>query len=265
MNEGKIKPSIEDAVELSGIETLHPGGLDLSKRIGEIVDMKDKKVLEVACGRGVFACYYAKNYRAKITGIDLNPDLIRASINRAKIEGVEDLVEFKVADALNVPLPFPDNSFDVVANECALGIALDPQKCMDEMTRVVKPGGYIVIHLAVWLKEIAETEKNGIEKRLGGRCIGLLELNDILKKADLLEICHEDWSGIEQMVKARPGREIKRIENIFTLQEKITILFRVLKRFGFKGLSYLGESTKKVTPLYYNGTLGYYLIIGQKK
>lgn len=35
MKEGKMKPSMEDAVEISGIETLHPGGLDLSKRIGE--------------------------------------------------------------------------------------------------------------------------------------------------------------------------------------------------------------------------------------
>ena len=47
MNSKNLLPSIEDAVELSGIETLHPGGLDLSKRIGEVVDMKNKKVLEV--------------------------------------------------------------------------------------------------------------------------------------------------------------------------------------------------------------------------
>lgn len=260
--EEKLLPSIEDVGELSGIETLHPGGLDLSKRIGEIVDMKDKKVLEVACGRGVFACYYAKNFGAKITGVDLNPDMIKASINRAKTEGVEGTTEFKVADAM--ALPFQSNSFDVVVSECALGLASDPQKFLNENVRVTKPGGYVAIHLGVWLKDIPDRERRDVEKRLGGKCFTLPDLKSMVDRAGLVEICPEDWSGVEQMSKIRPARKIKKIGDIFTLWEKVRILFRVLKKFGLKGLFYLNESVKKVTPLYYNDTLGYYLIVGRK-
>lgn len=67
MNNEKPKPTLEDVLELSGIELLHPGGFDLTRRIGEIVEMEDKKVLDVACGRGSLTCYYAKNFRAKIS------------------------------------------------------------------------------------------------------------------------------------------------------------------------------------------------------
>lgn len=261
----KMKPSLEYAVELSGIETLHPGGLDLSKRIGELVDMKDKKVLEVACGRGVFACYYAKNYGAKITGMDLNPDMITTSIERAKKEGVDNSTDFRVADALNSPLPFPNNSFDIVVNECALGIADDPQKHLNEMLRVAKPGGYIVLHLSVWLKEIPDAEKRDIEKRLGGKLFVLPELKNMFKETKTTEILYEDWSGIEQIGKTRPGRKIETLNDVFSLRERLIILFTVLRKFGLKGLIYLSESSKKVATLYNNNTMGYYLVVCKKE
>ncbi len=116
-------PTIEEALEISGIEVLHPGGYELSKRIGEIADIKGKKVLDVACGRGAFACYYARNFSTKVTGIDINPEMVKASIGRTKKDSLEFLTEFKVADALS--LPFSDNSFDAVINECAVGLTSD--------------------------------------------------------------------------------------------------------------------------------------------
>ncbi|MEE9171213.1 MAG: class I SAM-dependent methyltransferase, partial [bacterium] len=85
----KHKPSIEDILELSGIDILHPGGFEITKRIGEIVDMTGKKVLDVACGRGTLPCYYAREFRARITGIDLNPEMIESAVKKAASEGVE--------------------------------------------------------------------------------------------------------------------------------------------------------------------------------
>lgn len=51
MTGNKRKPTLEDVLELSGLELLHPGGLEITARIGEIVDMKGKEILDVACGR----------------------------------------------------------------------------------------------------------------------------------------------------------------------------------------------------------------------
>lgn len=260
----KSNPSMEDVAELAGIETLHPGGFDLSKRIGEIVDMKNKKVLEVGCGRGIFACYFAKNCGAKITGIDISPAMIESSAARAKNEGVQPSTEFKVADALS--LPFPDNSFDVVVSECGpVGLAPEPQKVVNEMVRVIKPSGYIVAHAPMWLKEINERERKDIEKRIGGQMFTLSGWKEMLKKAGVIEIWEEDWSGVEQIRKVRPGRKINNLSDVFTLWEKIGIVLpRVLWKYGLKSIFYLNESFRKVTPFFYDGTIGTYLLRARK-
>lgn len=263
-NYEKSKPSMEDVAELSGIETLHPGGFDLSKRIGEIVDMKNKKVLEVGCGRGIFACYFAKFYGAKITGVDISPDMIESSAARAKNEGVQHLTEFKTGDAYS--LPFPDNSFDIVVSECGpVGLAREPQKVINEMVRVMKPTGYIAAHGPMWLKQIGVEARKDTEKRIGGQMFALSEWKDMLKKAGAVEVWEEDWSGVEQISKVRPGKKITNMNDVFTLWEKIMIILpRTLRKYGLKGLLYINESSHKISPLFYNGTLGTYLLRARK-
>ena len=263
MDKEAQKPTMEDILELSGMEILHPGGFELSKRIGEVVNLKDKNVLDVSCGRGEFACYYAKNFGAKITGIDINPEMIKSSINRAKREGVEASTEFKVADAL--ALPFEDNSFDVVINECAVGLTPDPQKCLDEMARVTKSGGYVVIHESTWLKEISEEEKRDIARGLGTVPYTLSEWKEMMKKAGLKNLWTEDWSGMENLFKVRPDRKMKNLNDMFSLWEKMTVIFpKIISKYGIKGIFYAYESARKINPLYSNGILGYFLIRGEK-
>ncbi len=257
-------PTIEDALEISGIEVLHPGGYELSRRIGDIADIKGKKVLDVACGRGAFACYYARNFNTRVIGVDINPEMVKASIERAKKDGVEHLTEFRVANALS--LPFPDNSFDAVIDECAVGLTSDPQKCLSEMVRVAKPGGDIVIHESVWLKHFPEDAKKEISVRMGTVPYALDEWVTMMNKAGASDIWTEDWSSIEgSLVKIREDRILTRLEDMYSFKEKYFIIFpKILFKYGIKGLIYLDKSNKMLMPLYYNGTLGYYLIKGKK-
>lgn len=258
-------PTLEDALEMSGIEALHPGGFALSKRIGEVADLRGKSVLDVACGKGAFACYYAKNFGTRVTGIDISPKMVEASRKRAKRDGVGRLTEFKVADALS--LPFPDNSFDAVMNECAVGLTPDPQKCLNEMVRVAKPGAPIVIHENTWRKPLPPESKKEFSERLGTVPFTLDEWIAMLKKAGVSGIRREDWSDVEKsLTKIREDRKVKRLEDIYTFREKYFVVFpKMLLRYGLKGLLYLNESGRKLMPLYYDGTLGYYLLIGSKK
>lgn len=263
MNEEKRKPTMEDILELSGIDLLHPGGFDITKRIGEIVEMRGKKVLDVACGRGSLPCYYAKSFRAKIFGVDLNPEMIESSVEKARREEVENLTEFKVADALT--LPFKDNSFDVVINECAVGLTSDPQKCLNEMARVTKTGGDIVIHESAWLKEISKEEKVDIAGRLGTVPYTLSEWKEMMEKAGLMHLWTEDWSGLENIYKIRYDRKMKNLNDMFSLWEKIAIIFpRVISKYGIKGIFHAYNSAQRINPLYSDETLGYFLIRGQK-
>jgi len=257
------KPSIEDVLELSGIDVIHPGGLDITKRIGEIVEIKQKEVLDVACGRGILPCFYAKEFGAHITGIDLSPAMIDSSKLKAKNEGVEDLTEFIMADALD--LPFEDNRFEVVINECAVGLTSDPNRCLQEMVRVTQKGGYVVLHENTWLKEVDKKTREDTEKRIGTVPYLLREWNEMIKAAGLVNVKNENWSGLENILKMRTDRKVKKLSDIFTIREALfLILPKIISRFGFIGLFYLLKSESKINPLYKKGYLGYYLFYGQK-
>ncbi|MGA9139721.1 MAG: methyltransferase domain-containing protein [Methanocella sp.] len=257
-------PTIEDAIELSGIDVLHPGGYDLTKRIAEVTDIRGKNILDVASGRGASACYYAKNYSARVTGVDINPEMVRSAVERAKMDGVDASARFETGDAL--ALPFADNTFDAAINECAVGLISDPQLCLKEMARVVKPGGDIVIHESTWLRQVPAAEKQDVSRRLGTVPHMLYEWVAMMKNAGLTDIWTEDWSDVEKsIVKMRSDRSIKRLEDMYTFREKYLVIFpQILRKFGLRGLLYLDKSNKMIIRLYYDGTLGYYLIKGKK-
>ena len=263
MGHDRKNPSIEDILELSGIDILHPGGLEITQRIGEIVDISSKEVLDVACGRGILPCYYAKEFGAKITGIDLNPEMIESAAKRAARDAVQDMIRFQVADALC--LPFHDASFDVVINECAVGLTPDPQKCLDEMTRVARRSGFVVIHENTWLVEMTEEKKEDAARRIGTVPYTLTEWKTLMEKSGLIDLRNEDWSGIKNLLKMRPDRRIKKLDQMFSFRERLFNIFpKVISNYGLKGILYANESVRKINPLYMNGELGYFLIVGQK-
>ncbi|MDH5792766.1 MAG: methyltransferase domain-containing protein, partial [Candidatus Bathyarchaeota archaeon] len=69
---------------------------------------------------------------------------------RAEREGMNDRVEFRVADAQD--LPFEDGLFDAVITESVTAFPEDKQRAVREYARVTKPGGYVGLNEATWLK-----------------------------------------------------------------------------------------------------------------
>jgi demethylmenaquinone methyltransferase / 2-methoxy-6-polyprenyl-1,4-benzoquinol methylase len=61
----------------------------------------------------------------------------------AKADKMKLVVEFEVADAMN--LPYEDNSFDIASIAFGIRNVDDPLVCLKEMSRVVKPGGRVVV------------------------------------------------------------------------------------------------------------------------
>jgi ubiquinone/menaquinone biosynthesis C-methylase UbiE len=59
-------------------------------------------------------------------------------------------VRFRVADAQN--LPFEDNLFDVVIGEFITGLLDNERRGTNEYLRVAKPGGYVGLNEATWIK-----------------------------------------------------------------------------------------------------------------
>jgi SAM-dependent methyltransferase len=93
-------------------------------------------VLDVACGSGN-ATIPAAETGAKVTGLDLTPELLEAGRANATEAGVE--IDWVEGDAEQ--LPFPDGSFDAVISVFGCMFAPDQAKTAAEIARVMKPGG----------------------------------------------------------------------------------------------------------------------------
>lgn len=108
---------------------------------------KGANVLDVGCGFGGTSRYLAKalGAEAKVTGITLSPNQVKRGTELAEERGIKN-AQFTVMNALE--MDFPDNSFDIVW-ACESGEHMpDKEKYINEMMRVLKPGGKFV--MATW-------------------------------------------------------------------------------------------------------------------
>lgn len=101
---------------------------------------KGSRVLDVACGTGQVA-FPAFRAGARVTGIDIVPDLIAQARRRATRENCA--IRFEVGDA--EALPYPDNRFDLVVSLIGAMFAPRPERAAAELVRVCRPGGRIVM------------------------------------------------------------------------------------------------------------------------
>lgn len=264
--EGRHKPTIEDAIEISGIEILHPGGHELTKRTAEICGLKPgMKVLDVSSGRGTQAIYYAKTFGVKVIGLDINKNMVETAIEKAKQSGVDKSVQFILGDSQQ--LPFDENTFDVVINECAVGIPDNSQKVLDEMLRVIKPNGAVVIHESTWIKKLSVKEKDEISERYGTTPLEFNEWMKMLKMAGASEIESEfkEWSKPEMFWKIRQDRDVQNYKSVMTIFEKIRTAFRIFKIYRLKGVIKVFQNEKIFFKTILDGKLGYALFKGIKK
>lgn len=131
--------------------TKHLGGFDTTQELIAKCQIDGHTyVLEVGCGVGATTCYLAKQYGCRVMGVDLREAMIANANERAGREGIEGLVEFRVADAQS--LPFDEAMFDVVFCESVATFIEDKQLVASEFARVVKPGGRVGLNEEVWLK-----------------------------------------------------------------------------------------------------------------
>jgi SAM-dependent methyltransferase len=99
-------------------------------------------VLDVACGDGRHACAYKRIVESgRVCGIDQSASLIAKAKERAQRAGLE--VDFRLGDAL--ALHYEDGLFDRVSCNYALYHFPDMRKALDEMGRVARSGGKIVL------------------------------------------------------------------------------------------------------------------------
>ncbi|VEP18835.1 Methylase involved in ubiquinone/menaquinone biosynthesis [Hyella patelloides LEGE 07179] len=114
-----------------------------------------QNILDVGCGIGGSSIYLADKFTADVTGITLSGVQASRAKERAIDAGIEEKIDFQVANALS--MPFADNSFDLVWSLESGEHMPDKAQFLTECYRVLKPGGKLI--LATWCHR--ETEMSG--------------------------------------------------------------------------------------------------------
>jgi SAM-dependent methyltransferase len=128
-------PDIARTIESVADEVVEAAGA----RAGE-------RLLDVATGSGNAAVAAARR-GARVTGLDITPELLAVAERRAAEEGLE--IAFIEGDAAN--LPFEDDSFDRVTSVFGAMFASDQARTAAELLRVCRPGGSVAV--AAWAPE----------------------------------------------------------------------------------------------------------------
>jgi ubiquinone/menaquinone biosynthesis C-methylase UbiE len=79
----------------------------------------------------------------RVTGIDLSDEMLVEAERYARRSGLADRIAFKKGDVAEIPLP--DGSQDLVVSTLSLHHWSDPVGALDEMARVLRPGGSFVV------------------------------------------------------------------------------------------------------------------------
>jgi ubiquinone/menaquinone biosynthesis C-methylase UbiE len=98
-------------------------------------------ILEVAPGPGYLAIKLARLGRYRVSGLEISRTFVEIERQNAAAAGVQ--VDFQLGSALR--MPFGDNGFDRLVCQAAFKNFGDPVVALDEMHRVLKPGGQAVI------------------------------------------------------------------------------------------------------------------------
>lgn len=119
--------------------------------IGIILDnaeiVRGKKVLDVACGTGVLIGDYLKRDVSSVTAIDISGEMIE----HAKAKFVDGRVSFICGDAENTEL---ENDFDAVVIYNAFPHFSQPEKLIERLSALLKPGGTLTVAHGMSRKKI---------------------------------------------------------------------------------------------------------------
>jgi SAM-dependent methyltransferase len=159
------------------------------------------RVLDVACGPGNFSRHFARlvGDAGLCVGLDASP----AMLDRAVQDTPGGEVAYVRGDAMR--MPFRDGTFDAACCFAALNLIPDPFATLDEIARVLAPGGRVALLTS---STLGPPPLPTLE-RLGGRLTGMHvfgagEIVDALRARGLEDV-RRRGGGLTQFVAARRG------------------------------------------------------------
>jgi cyclopropane fatty-acyl-phospholipid synthase-like methyltransferase len=159
------------------------------------LERRDRLVVDVGCGLGGPARVLARDYGARVVGLDLEAPLLERARDRARAEGLAGRVTFQQVE--KGPLPFEDASVDVVLSAGAYTQTEDKLGAFRDCWRVLRSGGAITLY--DWTRRDAElSEDMRYWIQVEGLTYALETLDryaELLEQTGFVDVRVEDASG----------------------------------------------------------------------
>lgn len=173
-----------------------PGGPGNVAKLLSGIDTDGKRILDIGCGIGGPALEMAGVHGAHVVGIDLEAPLIARASELATVRGLSERCRFMTVKA--GPLPFADQSFDIVISSGAFTQVADKAGMLGEARRVLHPGGHLRCY--DWLRPEGEySDDMHYWFKLEGLTYALETLSGYREQiaaagfADVLAVDASDW------------------------------------------------------------------------
>ncbi len=164
---------------------------------------RESNVLEIGCGAGGCAIYFAETAACRVWGLDVNFEGIAAATALAKIKGLGDRADFREHD-VSTGLPFESEAFDAIFSNDAFCHFIDRLALFGECLRVLRVGGRMIFSDALVITGAVTNEEIATRSSIG-RYLFLPsgENERLLAKASFKLLRSEDTSVAAAVIAKR--------------------------------------------------------------
>lgn len=181
------------------------------KKVVKLADVKSgQKILDCATGTGDLAIEFKKAVgpSGTVIGTDFCKEMLESAPSKAQKQHLE--IQYAVADVMN--LPYVDSEFDRSSISFGIRNVQNPSRAVQELARVVKPGGRVLIlefgqMKTPVIKDLYQFYSDKILPWMGGVVTGQAEAYDYLQKSSSKFPCREEF--VELMKNAYSFKKVE--------------------------------------------------------
>ena len=239
-------------------ETLHPGGLALTNRLGRLMGIqRDDWVVDLASGRGVSAMAVSRAFHCRVAGVEFGHAATAGAAVASRMTLATTRASFLQGDAENPPLA--SSRFDAVLCECSISVFPDKSRAVQEMRRLLRLGG------TLGLSDVT-VEPGSLPRELEGTVGQVLCLSGALNVTGYRQLLKDGGFALQHQEDAS-GEILKLLEE---LESKLGMLTAWGNRFGLgmpniEALQSAPDLLQQLKSLVQDGKLGYWLFVARNQ
>ncbi len=246
-----------DLAKLIMGDTLHPGGLGLTNKLGRLMAIQPGDlVADLASARGESARALGRVFRCTVMGVEFGAEAVRYSSVAVPATGRAHFVR---GDAECLPLR--SGAFDAALCECSMSLFINKARAVAETARLLRPGGIF------GLSDVT-IEPGSLPPELEGELGQVLCLTSALTADGYVDLLEDGGFTVTQRLDAS-GEIVKILDEV---ESKLAAFLAFQPRLNRDVASSAGnqferspELIAKVRGMVNAGELGYWLFVAEKR